>query len=64
MLAQVRVLVIDKTGTLTRGSARLAALRTLGAHGEAEVLRLAASVDQARATRWRGPWSRRPGGAA
>ncbi|APT32782.1 copper-exporting P-type ATPase A [Methylobacterium phyllosphaerae] len=47
MLAQVRVLVIDKTGTLTRGSARLAALRTLGAHGEAEVLRLAASVDQA-----------------
>lgn len=47
MLAKVRVLVIDKTGTLTHGNARLTSARTLGARDEGEVLRLAASLEQA-----------------
>ncbi|MEE7448997.1 heavy metal translocating P-type ATPase [Methylobacterium radiotolerans] len=46
-LAKIRVLVVDKTGTLTHGSARLVSTRILGALGEEEVLRLAASLDQA-----------------
>lgn len=47
MLARIRVLVVDKTGTLTHGSARLVRTQTLGPFGEAEVLRLAAALDQA-----------------
>lgn len=47
MLAKIRVLIVDKTGTLTRGIARLIRVRTLAAPDEAEVLRLAASLDQA-----------------
>ncbi|ACS41526.1 heavy metal translocating P-type ATPase [Methylorubrum extorquens] len=47
MLAKIRVLVVDKTGTLTHGTARLISARTLAACDEAEVLRLAASLDQA-----------------
>ncbi|MGU3340705.1 heavy metal translocating P-type ATPase [Methylobacterium mesophilicum] len=46
-LARVRVLVVDKTGTLTHGTARLVSVRTLAAFDETEVLRLAASLDQA-----------------
>lgn len=46
-LAKVRVLVIDKTGTLTHGTARLTSARTFAPFGEAEALRLAASLDQA-----------------
>jgi heavy metal translocating P-type ATPase len=46
-LARVRVLVIDKTGTLTVGTARLTGLRALAPFAEAEVLALAASLDQA-----------------
>ncbi|WP_311276034.1 heavy metal translocating P-type ATPase [Methylobacterium sp. WCS2018Hpa-22] len=47
MLARVRVLVVDKTGTLTHGRARLTAVHILGPIGEQDVLRLAASLDQA-----------------
>ncbi|QGY02013.1 cadmium-translocating P-type ATPase [Methylobacterium mesophilicum SR1.6/6] len=47
MLAKVRVLVVDKTGTLTDGAARLTAARILGDLGESEVLRLVASLEQA-----------------
>jgi heavy metal translocating P-type ATPase len=46
-LAKVRVLVIDKTGTLTQGAARLASTQALPPYGEAEALRLAASLEQA-----------------
>lgn len=46
-LARVRVLVVDKTGTLTVGTARLTGLRALAPFAEAEVLALAASLDQA-----------------
>ncbi|ONF47198.1 heavy metal translocating P-type ATPase [Methylobacterium radiotolerans] len=46
-LAKIRVLVVDKTGTLTHGSARLVSTRVLIDLDEAEVLRLAASLDQA-----------------
>ncbi|MGV7032696.1 heavy metal translocating P-type ATPase [Methylobacterium symbioticum] len=46
-LAKVRVLVIDKTGTLTHGTARLASARAFAPFGEPEALRLAASLDQA-----------------
>jgi heavy metal translocating P-type ATPase len=47
MLARVRVLVLDKTGTLTHGRARLAAIRVREGIGEDELLRIAASLDQA-----------------
>lgn len=46
-LAKVRVLVVDKTGTLTHGRARLRSAHVLPPFGEADVLRLAASLDQA-----------------
>ncbi|KQO74794.1 MULTISPECIES: heavy metal translocating P-type ATPase [unclassified Methylobacterium] len=46
-LARVRVLVVDKTGTLTHGTARLTAVDRLGPVAEQDVLRLAASLDQA-----------------
>ncbi|POR42377.1 heavy metal translocating P-type ATPase [Methylobacterium sp. V23] len=46
-LARVRVLVVDKTGTLTHGTARLTAVDLLAPIGEQDVLRLAASLDQA-----------------
>lgn len=45
--ARVRALVIDKTGTLTHGQARLVSVQLAGALGADEVLRLAASLDQA-----------------
>jgi heavy metal translocating P-type ATPase len=47
MLAQVRALVIDKTGTLTLGQARIVAMRPVGGVAAEELLRLAASLDQA-----------------
>jgi len=46
-LAQVRALVIDKTGTLTMGEARLAATRPAGGVEPDDLLRVAASLDQA-----------------
>jgi heavy metal translocating P-type ATPase len=46
-LAQVRALVIDKTGTLTLGQARLVEIRPTGRIAPDELLRLAASLDQA-----------------
>ncbi|WP_026190533.1 heavy metal translocating P-type ATPase [Methylobacterium sp. WSM2598] len=48
-LASLRVLVIDKTGTLTHGSARLAGIEAVAPAEAAEALRLAASLDQASA---------------
>lgn len=47
VLARVRTLIVDKTGTLTRGEARLVSVSSGGAFSETEVLRLAASLDQA-----------------
>jgi heavy metal translocating P-type ATPase len=47
MLARVRTLVLDKTGTLTHGRARIVSIRTADRISEEEVLRLAASLDQA-----------------
>ena len=47
MLARVRALVLDKTGTLTHGRARLVSTRLADAVSEDELLRLAASLDQA-----------------
>jgi heavy metal translocating P-type ATPase len=46
-LARVRALVIDKTGTLTLGQARLVATRTSDTIEPDALLRLAASLDQA-----------------
>ncbi len=46
-LARIRALVIDKTGTLTLGQARLVDIRMAGGMHPNEVLRLAASLDQA-----------------
>jgi heavy metal translocating P-type ATPase len=47
VLAQVRAIVIDKTGTLTLGQARLTDIRVTGGFKNQEVLRFAASLDQA-----------------
>ena len=46
-LARVRTLVIDKTGTLTHGAARLVTTELAPGSSADEVLRLAASLDQA-----------------
>jgi P-type E1-E2 ATPase len=46
-LARIRTVVIDKTGTLTGGSARLVAVHTVPDLDANEVLRIAASLDQA-----------------
>lgn len=47
VLAQVKSIVIDKTGTLTEGRATLAAIHPAPGMTESELLRLAASLDQA-----------------
>ena len=47
ILARVRSLVIDKTGTLTHGRARIVSTHVVGDLTEDELLRLAASLDQA-----------------
>ncbi|MEE9219638.1 MAG: heavy metal translocating P-type ATPase [Acidobacteriota bacterium] len=46
VLAKVDTLVIDKTGTLTEGRPRLAKVVAAKGHDEAEVLRLAASLER------------------
>jgi heavy metal translocating P-type ATPase len=46
-LARIRVVVSDKTGTVTQGEAMLVSVEVSGALAEDEVLRLAASLDQA-----------------
>ena len=46
-LARIRALVLDKTGTLTHGDARIVDIRTADSLGPDELLRLAASLDQA-----------------
>ena len=48
-MARAVTLVIDKTGTLTRGRAELSAIISAGELAEGEVLRLAASLEQASA---------------
>ena len=47
MLAQIRSLVLDKTGTLTHGQAQIASIRAAEGMAADEVLRIAASLDQA-----------------
>src|SRR5881628_394996 len=46
VLEKVDTLVVDKTGTLTEGQPRLARVVALPGFSEAEVLRLAASIEQ------------------
>ncbi len=46
-LARVHTVLFDKTGTLTAGGARLAAVETAPGENVGEVLRLAASLEQA-----------------
>ncbi len=46
-LARVRSLVIDKTGTLTMGQARIVSINAIGGMRPDELLRIAASLDQA-----------------
>jgi heavy metal translocating P-type ATPase len=48
-LARVGTAILDKTGTLTEGRPRIIAIRTTNRFSEAEVLGLAASLDQASA---------------
>jgi Cu+-exporting ATPase len=45
-LEKVDTIVIDKTGTLTEGKPKVVAIRTAGAVGEADLLRLAASLER------------------
>jgi Cu+-exporting ATPase len=46
VLGKVDTLVVDKTGTLTDGKPRLIAVVPLPGHDEADLLRLAASIEQ------------------
>src|SRR5262245_47300732 len=46
-LARVRSLIIDKTGTLTHGRARIVSINAVSDQPAEELLRLAASLDQA-----------------
>jgi Cu+-exporting ATPase len=46
ILEKVNTLVVDKTGTLTEGRPRLAAVLALPPHDEGELLNLAASLEQ------------------
>lgn len=46
-LARAHTVMFDKTGTLTVGGARLVAIETAPGHDSSEVLRLAASIEQA-----------------
>jgi heavy metal translocating P-type ATPase len=46
-LGRARIAILDKTGTLTSGRAEVAAIQAEPGFTEAEVLRLAASLDQA-----------------
>ncbi|WP_102960342.1 heavy metal translocating P-type ATPase [Mangrovicella endophytica] len=46
-LARIKVIVLDKTGTLTEGRPRLVVIRPSGGLLQDELLRLAASLDQA-----------------
>jgi heavy metal translocating P-type ATPase len=46
-LARIEIAVLDKTGTLTHGQASVSTIRTTPGFSENEVLRLAASLDQA-----------------
>ena len=46
-MARVRVLVVDKTGTLTYGRAKIVAVQTAAGFSAEEVVRIAASLDQA-----------------
>src|SRR5665647_3613689 len=47
MLGRVRSLVIDKTGTLTHGQAKIISIRPADSIAPDELLRIAASLDQA-----------------
>ncbi|HLA21248.1 MAG TPA: heavy metal translocating P-type ATPase [Pseudolabrys sp.] len=47
MLARIRALVIDKTGTLTIGQAKIVDVRAVDGMAPDELLRIAASLDQA-----------------
>lgn len=46
-MAQMRTLILDKTGTLTDGRPQIVAIETYGAHSEDEILYFAAALDQA-----------------
>ena len=46
-MARVRTLVVDKTGTLTHGRAEVSVVQTAAGFSAEEVVRLAASLDQA-----------------
>jgi heavy metal translocating P-type ATPase len=45
-LARARVLLLDKTGTITMGVPTVSSIETFGEEPEGEILRLAASLDQ------------------
>ena len=45
-LALIRTLILDKTGTLTDGRPQIVSISAENGFSEADVLRLAASVDQ------------------
>src|SRR5205823_14201863 len=46
LMEKVDTLVVDKTGTLTEGKPRLVGVTAIGAIGEDELLRLAASLER------------------
>jgi P-type Cu+ transporter len=57
---KVDTLIVDKTGTLTEGKPRFDRCIATPGHTEDEVLRWAASLDQAASIRWLRPWWQPP----
>ncbi len=47
MMARIQALVIDKTGTLTHGRARISSVHASSGFSEDDIVRIAASLDQA-----------------
>ena len=58
-LGSIKLVALDKTGTLTRGRPRVILVSPVPGHSESELLRVAASVESRSEHPWRRPSSRR-----
>ena len=63
-VAKADTIVFDKTGTLTHACPRVAKIVPFNGKDEAEMLRLAACLEEHFPTPWPTPWWRRPAAAA
>ena len=63
-VAKADTIVFDKTGTLTYATPKVAQIVPFGGHREADMLRLAACLEEHYPTPWPTPWWRRRNGGA